>query len=115
MIALGGVCLIGVAFGAHALLRIPSETQTGQTRRVLVRCVDPKCGYEGTVPMQSHEVRFPVQCPKCKQFSCQKLWECRDCGNRFVPTGGPGELQCRECGSRRVGTAQEPGPPPKPE
>ncbi len=108
LIGIAGLALIGGAFGAHALLRPrePKKPELGSP--VLVQCVDPNCGYEGVVQVQPGEARYPLKCPLCGQRTCQKVWECRDCGYRFVPVGGPAELQCRECGSRRVGTALTP-------
>jgi len=102
-----GLCLIGGAVGAHLLLRPRERITTGRSVAVMVQCMDPQCGYQGTVEVSLRGARFPVKCPRCGQQSCQKLWECRDCGHRFVPLGGAAEVQCRECGSRRVGTAVE--------
>jgi DNA-directed RNA polymerase subunit RPC12/RpoP len=115
LIAIAGLGLIGGALGAHVLLRPREPANAQRGTPVLVRCVDPNCGYEGVVPVQQGQARYPVMCPRCGQHSCQKVWECRDCGHRFVPVGAPDELQCPECGSRRVGTALTPAAikPPK--
>jgi DNA-directed RNA polymerase subunit RPC12/RpoP len=106
LIGAAGLALIGGAVVTHLVLRPAEHGPTGRaTAIVLVQCMDPQCGFQGTVEVPLQEARFPIKCPRCGQQSCQKVWECRDCGHRFVPVGGAGELQCRECGSKRVGTA----------
>jgi predicted Zn-ribbon and HTH transcriptional regulator len=101
-----GLGLIATAVAMHFVLQAPEHgSRARKTAVVLVQCMDPNCGYQGLVEVPLENARFPVKCPRCKQQTCQKVWECRDCGHRFVPLGPTGELICRECGSRRVGTA----------
>jgi DNA-directed RNA polymerase subunit RPC12/RpoP len=110
MIALAGLGLIAAAAGAHFLLRPRDTVDVGRMTPLLVQCVDPNCAFLGVVNVRLGEARFPLRCPKCGQQTCQKVWECRECGHRFVPVAAGGELQCPECGKRRVGTATLPGP-----
>jgi DNA-directed RNA polymerase subunit RPC12/RpoP len=110
LIGLAGLALIGGAVGTHLLLRPRERDAVGRaTAPVLVQCMDPNCGFQGVVQVPLQDAHFPIKCPRCGQQSCQKVWECRDCGHRFVPLGRTGELQCRECGSKRVGTATTAG------
>ncbi len=111
-IGAAGLALMGAAVATHFLLRLPERIPGGRTSAiVLVQCMDAQCGFGGTVELPVGEVRFPVQCPRCKQQSCQKVWECRyeDCKHRFVPQGTEAEVVCPECGRRRVGTATNTG------
>jgi len=105
LLGAGGFALIGAAVVTHLLLRPPGRVTGRAPAMVPVQCMDARCGFQGSVEVSLHQARFPVMCPRCKQESCQKVWECRECGHRFVPQGAADELQCRECGSRRVGTA----------
>jgi hypothetical protein len=106
LLGLAGLALIGAAVLTHLLLRAPRHS--GQrTTAVLVQCMDPKCKFQGMVEVPLGGAHFPVKCPRCKQQTCQKVWECReeDCRHQFVPRGTTDEVVCPECGSRRVGTA----------
>ncbi len=105
LFAIAGLCLIAAATAVYVLLRPGRTETTSRTSPVLVRCVDAQCGFEGFVSLRPRDMRFPVECPKCRLRSCQRVWECRECGYRFVPTGRSAELQCPECGSRQVGAA----------
>lgn len=104
LVAFSGVALIIVALWLYNSLQ-PSESVpvSGQYPAV-VRCV--RCGYEGR-QMLDPKVVFPIKCPECGERACHKLWECKHCGVRFVPSGGLNELRCPNCGSGRVGTARE--------
>jgi predicted Zn-ribbon and HTH transcriptional regulator len=104
LVGAAGLALIGGAVVMHLLLRLPERAGPSRASAVvLVQCME--CGYQGLIQIPPHEARFPVKCPRCKRQSCQKVWECRDCGHRFVPHGELGELRCPKCDSQRVGTA----------
>lgn len=110
LVGIGGLALIGVAVGLHALLRPSAAELSSAKRPVLLRCV--ACGYEGVVGVAVDESDQPLKCPKCGQRSGRKVWECRDCGARFLAIGRPEDLHCEKCGSRRVGTAETTGSSP---
>lgn len=123
LISAVGLALIGCALWLYIALRPrdPHVTQGGFPVRI--RCVSPTCNFEGVVLVPAHAY-FPLQCPRCKQHSCQKVWACRNCGATFIAKGGSSELRCPQCGDLRVGTAgpataepaeeSEPEEPPPP-
>lgn len=104
LIGVGGLALIGVAAGVNMLLRTGAGETSSNQRPVLLRCV--ACGFEGVVNVKATESDQPLKCPKCGERSGRKVWECRDCGARFLAIGRPEDLHCERCGSRRVGTAE---------
>jgi predicted Zn-ribbon and HTH transcriptional regulator len=89
-------------------VRIPSAAGTdsnGADVRGRPVALVPTC-LEGVLDVPLAQTEQPQECPKCKQRSCQKLWECRDCGTQFLPKGVPTNLRCPACGSAAVGTAE---------
>lgn len=106
LIGLAGLGLIVGAGVAYYLLRPAPTRPVVPTVPLAVRCVVPTCGWEGVLDVPLGHTEQPQECPKCKQRSCQKLWECRDCGTRFLPKGAPTDLRCPACGSAAVGTAE---------
>jgi|GEM_PF-861902 len=111
MLGLAGLALIGGAVWLHFALQ-PGDTPRADWPQMLVRCVVPSCGYEGVVRLAPERARFPLKCPKCGQRSLQKVWECRDCGERFLRRAEletpDGILHCPKCGGVNVGTAEGP-------
>jgi predicted Zn-ribbon and HTH transcriptional regulator len=103
-IAAGGLALVAVAGLLYYWLAPGLAAPVGGSRRsVMVRCIDPACGYEGVMAVPLGQV-FPVQCPKCKMPTCKELWACGQCGYRFFPDQSDGE-HCPKCKSAQIGTA----------
>ncbi len=107
LIALAGLALVGGAVWLHFALREPTDVTSPGAPPVYVQCIVADCGYRGVAHLKPGQ-GFPVKCPKCGQNSCQPVWECRDCGEQFLPRGRPAEVKCPRCGSRRVGIAEGP-------
>ncbi len=104
---LAGAALIGGAIWLYLALR-PPDVPGVQPVDVLVRCINKDCGYEGVVRLRPGGPAFPMTCPKCGQKSCERVWECRACGHRFVPKAIQAPLRCPECDSVEVGVVEQP-------
>lgn len=100
-----GVLLIAGAFALYGQLRPARGKGSADRYPVCVRCV--LCGHTATVQVRFGQT-FPMDCPACKEPACQMLWECRDCGGRFVPQQTGTVVRCPECDSQRVGSAASP-------
>ncbi len=114
-IAMGiaGLALIGGAIWlSKALWPIGGGQPAGQ-HPILVECI--KCHHREVIQVPAGSSPQAVMCPVCKERSCQPVWECRDCGLRFLPTGtetAGGPIRCPRCGSERVGGAETVGNAP---
>lgn len=106
LIGVAGLSLIVGACVAYYLLRPAPTKPVVPTIPLAVRCVVPTCSWEGVLNVPLGQTEQPQECPKCKQRSCQKLWQCRDCGTQFLPKGVATDLRCPACGSAAVGTAE---------
>lgn len=104
LIAAGGVALIGAAVWLYAALQPADAGAHAGKYAVLVKCA--RCGKVQTAYVKLGEASFPLPCQACGERACQQLWECRDCGKRFVAKGAGETLMCPACGSRNVGAAQ---------
>lgn len=102
MLGVFGLLLIGGALTLY--FAIAPDNGTSQNRLpLLVECL--KCGERSVVQVRP-DTPFPLPCPACGERACQKLWECRACGERFIRRNADAGLQCPNCGSRNVGTAR---------
>ena len=104
-IGLAGLALIGGAVVTQVLLRPREGRELSGMVPIAVRCVAENCGYEGVIVVKRGASDSELVCPKCGQHSCRKVWQCRNCGARFVPQRGSGEVSCPNCGSQQVGAA----------
>ena len=86
LIGIGGTTLIAGALGLYFAVRPRDSHPAAGTVPVVVQCVADDCGYSGVVRIRLGAAVFPVECPRCKRFSCQKVWECRDCGHSPLRT-----------------------------
>ncbi len=102
-IALGGVALIVAAGLVFYFLGEPADSAAGDAYRVAIRCIT--CGYSSDDFAVRTTQSFPMACPGCKELSCKQVWQCRRCGNRFVPPAAfPVVCPATGCGSSNVGT-----------
>jgi DNA-directed RNA polymerase subunit RPC12/RpoP len=100
-----GVLLIAGAVALYVQLRPPRGGEGTDRYPVCVRCAS--CGHTATVQVPFGHT-FPMECPACGDRACQMVWECRDCGSRFVPQQTGTVVRCPECDSQRVGSAATP-------
>lgn len=103
LVALSGVALILFAAWLGWVLWPKSESMTGASAAVHLRCM--ACAFEATRVVASDQ-RFPMQCPACKAHSLRELWTCRapSCGFVFIPDPGGVQRTCPQCGSAEVGS-----------
>jgi hypothetical protein len=109
LLAAFGLGLILAAVGLYYLLRPVELLDLTGKHPCVVLCTNEECQYMGVLYLEIGSTEFPVVCPKCKQRSCHKVWECRepDCRERFLLRGPEPDLRCPACGSLRIGTAEE--------
>jgi predicted Zn-ribbon and HTH transcriptional regulator len=100
----GGALIIG-ALTLYSLLKPPGQADQGDRYPVRVHCAS--CGHAASVQVRFDQT-FPMRCPKCKEPACRVMWQCRQCGQRFVPEQTGPAVRCPECGSERVGSAATP-------
>ncbi|MFQ5807830.1 MAG: hypothetical protein ACE5I3_15395 [Phycisphaerae bacterium] len=100
-----GALLIAGAFILYQQLLPWSETKTPNQRPIRVRCLS--CGETATVHVRPAQT-FPMRCSQCGEMTLLELWQCRDCGARFVPEQTGTLLRCPACNSQRVGSAAAP-------
>ena len=105
LLGLLGLVLIAGAVWLYCRLRPPRAAGAGGDYLVQVQCLS--CGHTETLRVPPAQT-FPMKCPRCKELACQPLWQCRDCGERFVPEQTGGVVHCPKCGSERVGSATQP-------
>lgn len=105
LIALSGVALIALAATLYVVLSFGGEMEPVEGYAVELRCF--QCAHEEGRRVAFGQ-EFPLMCPRCNERSLQPLWECRECGERFLPTGSPESVSCPACGSKRVGSAAAP-------
>ncbi len=109
LIALSGLALIGLAVTLYFVLSFGSPAEPVQGYAVELRCF--QCGHEEGRRVTFGQ-SFPMFCEHCSERSLQPLWQCRDCGERFLPPVSPENAACPACGGNRIGSAA--AEPPKP-
>lgn len=102
---LGAALTVAAVWLYFALRPGGGEPAAGQYR-VLVRCA--KCGQDQVATVTAGEEAFPLPCKSCGERACQRLWQCRNCGHRFLLKGTPGSFVCPNCGRRNIGAAELP-------
>jgi predicted Zn-ribbon and HTH transcriptional regulator len=105
LMGLFGALLIAGALALYYQLRPRAEAGAADRYPVCVRC--SACGFTARLRVPFTQT-FPMECPSCKEPACRVLWECRDCGARFVPQESGKEQRCPQCNSLRVGSAATP-------
>ena len=100
----GGALIVG-ALTLYSFLKPPGLANQGNRYAVRTRCAS--CGHTATVRVRFDQT-FPMRCPACKEPACQVMWQCRECGQQFVPEQTGPVSGCPQCGSERVGSAVTP-------
>ena len=100
-----GVSLIAAAVWMYFELRPDVSPDNPERYPVVLRCGD--CGEVSETDVRFGQT-FPAKCSKCGEVACRPLWQCRDCGARFVPDQTGAAIHCPECNSLAVGSAAGP-------
>jgi hypothetical protein len=106
MAAVGLALIGGAAWLLAEFWPVGGGRPTGK-HPLVVECI--KCHHREVIQVAPGSVPQAVMCPVCHERSCHPVWECRDCGLQFLPTGAEiaaGALRCPRCRSERVGAAE---------
>ncbi len=103
-VAFAGVVLISAAIALLCWLWPTTANPHSDTHPVVVRCI--KCKREEVLQLRAGDVGFPLMCPVCQERTCWQVWECRNCGQQFVPPATAAKIVCPRCRSESVGAAE---------
>lgn len=106
--ALAGLALIAGSWLLYRSLAAFAGPERDQTVTLVLRCVE--CGAESVATIRAADASRVAECPRCHARAAYKLWQCRTCGERFLPPApGDGDaIRCPKCRSTQIGTASPP-------
>ena len=64
----------------------------------LLKCAQPECGEEFSLPMSMSFDKFPVKCPKCGKQSGHPMLSCPNCLTHYAFTPKHPLEKCPKCG-----------------